>query len=400
MKKFTKVLAIVLAAMLIVCSFAACGGKTDNGDTSAPDTSDPAATYDLSKTGDYTANNTEIVIGATGPLTGDASSYGISVQNGAQIAVDEINANGGLNGIKLAFNMKDDEATADKATTGYNTLFEEGMNISIGSVTSGSCEAFGTAAAQDGVFLITPSASAAPVIATGDNAFRICFGDPQQGSLAAEELTKNYKNIGVIYDNSDSYSSGIFDAFKEKMEELNTEFTTQSFDAENKLDFSTQIAALKDCDVIFLPIYYTEASLIAKAATAAGCEAVLFGTDGLDGVAAMIDSSVKNEVSYITPFDANSTDEKVAAFVKAYEEKTGATPDQFAADAYDAVYVIYNALVELGLDNATVDPAELGAAVTSVLLNGSFKVEGITGTMTWEASGSCNKSLNVVTVEK
>ena len=403
MKKFAKVIALVLCFAMIAC-FAACGNKTEgteNKDTTAAEgeTKAPAADadFDLTKTGEYTADNKAIVIGCTGPLTGDASSYGISVQGGATIAVEEINAKGGL---QLALNMKDDEAAADKATTGYNSLYEEGMQASIGSVTSGSCLAFATAAAEDGVFFITPSASAADVIEASDKGFRICFGDPQQGTLAAQELTKTYKNIGAIYDNSDAYSAGIFEAFEAEMKNLNVEYKVESFDAENKLDFSTQINNLKDCDVIFLPIYYTEASLIAKAATAAGCEAVLFGCDGLDGVAAMVDSSVANEISYITPFDAKSEDEKVVAFVKAYEDKYGTTPDQFAADGYDAIYVIYNALVELGVDNTTVDPAELGAALTSVLTNGSFEYTGVTGTMSWEATGSCVKSLNIVTVEK
>ena len=405
MKKFAKVIAIVLCFAMIAC-FAACGDKTggtENADTTAADGETTAAVeaeFDLTKTGEYTANNEAIVIGSTGPLTGAASSYGISVQNGAALAVEEINAAGGVNGVKLALNMKDDEAAADKATTAYNSLYEEGMQLSIGSVTSGSCLAFATAAAEDGVFFLTPSASAADVIAASDKGFRICFGDPQQGTLAAEELTKTYKNIGAIYDNSDPYSSGIFEAFDAEMKNLGVEFKAESFDAENKLDFSTQINSLKDCDVIFLPIYYTEASLIAKAATAAGCKAVLFGSDGLDGVAAMVDSSVTNDISYITPFDASSEDEKVAGFVKAYKEKYSATPDQFAADGYDAIYVIYNALVELGVDNATADPAELGSAVTSVLTNGKFEYTGVTGTMSWEASGSCVKSLNVVTVEK
>jgi len=402
MKKFTKVLCVVLALAMVACMFAACSGKTPATDTDADTTvaDAPAADYDLAKEGEYTANNTAIVIGSTGPLTGAASSYGISVKQGATLAVDEINANGGLNGINLVLNMKDDEAAADKATTGYNSLYEEGMQASIGSVTSGSCLAFGTAAAEDGVFYLTPSASAADVIEASDRGFRICFGDPQQGTLAAQELTKTYTNIGAIYDNSDAYSAGIYEAFKAEMATLNVEYKEQTFDAENKLDFGTQIEALKDCDVIFLPIYYTEASLIAKAATAAGCEAVLFGCDGLDGVAAMVDSTVKNDISYITPFDVASTDEKVAAFVTAYEDAFGAKPDQFAADAYDAVYVIYNAMVELGLDNVKVDPAELGAALTAVLTNGTFTYTGVTGEMNWDATGSCNKSLNIVDVAK
>ncbi|MBR4768751.1 MAG: ABC transporter substrate-binding protein, partial [Lachnospiraceae bacterium] len=207
-------------------------------------------------------------IGATGPLTGGASSYGISVNNGAALAVEEINAAGGLNGVKFSFDMKDDEADPEKVASGYDALFDSGMQISLGSVTSGACNAFGKRAAEDKVFFMTPSASAASVIATGPNAFRVCFGDPDQGVLAAQELTKKYQKIGCIYDTSDTYSTGIYAAFEEEMKNLNAEFEVRTFDADNKKDFSSQVEALKDCEVIFCPFYYTEASLVARACAA------------------------------------------------------------------------------------------------------------------------------------
>ena len=385
MKKLVKVIAIVLCFAMIA-AFAACGNKdndTDNkGGTSA---------FDLSKEGEYTANNTKYVLGATGPLTGGASSYGISVQQGAQIAVKEINAAGGINGVEIEFRMLDDEATAEKAQTAYNTLYEGGMQISIGSVTSGSCEQFAALADEDGVFFITPSASAATVIAASKYAFRVCFGDPDQAVIAADKLTEQYTKIGVIYDTSDTYSSGIYEAFKGRMAELGKEYIEQSFDKENNRDFSTQVDALKDCEAIFLPIYYTEAGLIAKACSAKGVNAVLFGCDGLDGIAGQIDDSVKNKISYITPFDPESTDEKTANFVKAYKEAYNATPDQFAADGYDAVYVVYNAMLKTGVNNVKVDPAELGNAVIAAITASDFSYAGVTGQMTWTADGACAK---------
>lgn len=377
-----KVFALVLAVALVMCGLTACSGK--NGDDTAND-------YDLAKVGEYTAENTEFVIGGTGPLTGPNSSYGISVQNGAQLAVDEINAAGGLNGIKFKFDMKDDKAGAAEATQAFTTLIESGMQVSIGSTTSGSCEAFGTQAADYGLFFMTPSASAATVIETGDTAFRVCFGDPDQGILAAREITAKYKKIGAIYDNSDTYSQGIYTAFKEEMQNLGVSYIEQSFDSENKRDFSTQVAALSDCDAIFLPIYYTEAGLIAKTCASKGCDAVLFGCDGLDGVADQIDSSVKNQIKYITPFDVNSTDANVVKFVNAYKAKYNAAPDQFAADAYDAVYAIFNAMKKTGVDNVKVDPTALGAAMAKAITASDFSYDGVTGKMTWEANGACNK---------
>ena len=376
-KSVKKVLAAVLALTLVALCFTACGSTgTKNSGSS------------------YTANNTEYFIGTTGPLTGDAASYGNSVKNGAEIAIDEINAAGGLNGVKFKFEMKDDKATAQDATTGYNSLLEAGMQISLGSVTTDSCDAFGASAVEDNLFFITPSASASKVIDGRDNGFRVCFGDPDQGTLAADDLAKSYKNIGVIYNTSDTYSTGIFDAFKTEMDAKGVTFKAATFDAENNKDFSTQIEQLKDCDVIFLPMYYQEGSLICKAATAKGCKADLVGSDGFDGIIDLIDSkTVTNKVKYITPFDADSTDATVSKFVKAYKAKFNDTPDQFAADAYDAVYAIYNAMKAAGVDDVTISPSDLCEKVKTAITADGFSLTGATGTMTWDASGACKKPL-------
>lgn len=384
-----KVLAIVLALVLCLGCLAACGGN--GGET--PDKPDAAGD-------NYAANNTEYVIGATGPLTGDAASYGISVQNGAQIAIEEINAAGGLNGVKFKFDMKDDKAGVADAQTGYDALYEAGMQASIGSVTSGSAKAFGDKAAEDNVFFMTPSASAANVIECGDNCFRVCFGDPDQGTIAAEELAKNYDKIGCIYDTSEAYSAGVYDAFKAKMAELEKEFDTQSFDAENKKDFSTQAEALKDCDVVYLPIYYTEAGLIAKALAAKGSKAEIFGSDGLDGVADQIDDTVTTRIRYITPFDVASESEVTAKFVKAYEAKYNATPDQFAADGYDAVMAIYEAMKVAGVDDVTIAPSALCDKLVAAITADDFKLNGATGEMTWDATGACTKVPQIVELGK
>ena len=382
MTKATKIVSLALCALMAVMSMASCGGN-NAGETNGTDS--------------YTSGNTEYFIGCTGPLTGDASSYGISVQQGATLAVEEINAAGGLNGVKFKFDMTDDKAGPPDAATGYDMLYEAGMQISIGAVTSGSCASFGEKAAQDNLFFITPSASAANVIETGDNAFRVCFGDPDQGTLAAQYFDEhNFESIGAIYDTSDPYSSGVFEAFDAEMKNLGLEYKVQTFDAENKKDFSTQVEALKDCEVIFLPFYYTEAGLVAKAAVAKGCDALLFGCDGLDGIADQVDETVTNTIMYITPFDAASTDEVPAKFVKAYEAKYGATPDQFAADGYDAIYAIYEAMKAAGIDDVTIDPDTLCEAVKAAITDPSFKLVGATGTMTWDASGACTKAPQIV----
>ncbi len=375
MKTSMKIVAMLMAAMMLACLFTACGKDTNSGDKT-------------------------FLLGCTGPLTGDASSYGISVKNGAQLAVDEVNAAGGVNGIKFTFDMKDDKATAEDAATGYDALMDAGMQISLGSVTSGSCESFASKSVADNLFFMTPSASAANVIANRPNAFRVCFGDPDQGTLAAKELSAKYEKIGAIYDNSDPYSKGIFEAFDAEMKTLNKEFSTQTFDQETKKDFSTQVEALKDCDVIFLPIYYTEAGLIAKTCAAKSCDALLYGCDGLDGVVDQIDDTVTNEIKYITPFDVNSSDTKVSPFVTKYKEAFGAAPDQFAADAYDAVYAIAEAMKAANITDASISASDLCEAVKTAITSSSFQLQGVTGTMTWDASGACNKEPQVVDIKK
>ncbi len=375
MKTSMKIVAMLMAAMMLACLFTACGKDTNSGDKT-------------------------FLLGCTGPLTGDASSYGISVKNGAQLAVDEVNAAGGVNGIKFTFDMKDDKATAEDAATGYDALMDAGMQISLGSVTSGSCESFASKSVADNLFFMTPSASAANVIANRPNAFRVCFGDPDQGTLAAKELSAKYEKIGAIYDNSDPYSKGIFEAFDAEMKTLNKEFSTQTFDQETKKDFSTQVEALKDCDVIFLPIYYTEAGLIAKTCAAKSCDALLYGCDGLDGVVDQIDDTVTNEIKYITPFDVNSSDTKVSSFVTKYKEAFGAAPDQFAADAYDAVYAIAEAMKAANITDASISASDLCEAVKTAITSSSFQLQGVTGTMTWDASGACNKEPQVVDIKK
>lgn len=384
MKRFQQFLTFALALTLCAFCFASCGGSKGN----------------------YTASNTEYFIGATGPLTGDVSSYGISVQNGAQLAIDEINANGGLNGTLFHFEMKDDQGGEEAAANGYTALYEAGMQLSIGSVTSGSCASFADHAKDDDVLFITPSASAANVIAISDNAFRVCFGDLQQGTLSAETLSARYAKIGVIYDTSDTYSSGLYEAFDAKMVDLgkvkDTDYIVRTFDKDSNKDFSTQVAALADagCETIYLPIYYTEAGLIAKAAAAQGYDVPIFGNDGLDGVAAQLSSDVTASVEYITPFDVNATDEITSAFVNAYKAKYNATPDQFAADGYDAVMILFAAMQKAGVNDVTLSASAMADLIRPVLTSADFSYSGVTGSnMTWTKDGSCNKDAKIVKVQ-
>lgn len=389
MKATKKILCAVFALVLALSALTACSGNSG-------------------KSG-YTANNTEFFIGATGPLTGDASAYGISVQKGATLAIEQLNANGGLNDVKFKFDMIDDQAEAAPAATGYASLYEAGMQISLGSVTSASCLSFAGCAKEDRVLFMTPSASAANVIEASDTGFRVCFGDPQQSQIAAQKLIdEGFKKIGVIYDTSDTYSSGLYEAFEEKMTELGktkgTDYVVYTFDKENNKDFSAQVTGIKEagCDIFFLPFYYTEAALVAKKAASIGYNVPIFGCDGLDNIDGQLvgDTSVTAEIRYITPFDVNSTDAVVADFVKAFEAKYNEKPDQFAADGYDAVMILFELMKKAGVSDPTISSEELTSLVLP-LLTGDFTFTGVTGkNMSWDSTGSCNKDPLIVTVKR
>ena len=379
MKKFVKILALSLCLVMALGSLAACGGKKD-------------ATY---------------VIGATGPLTGSAASYGLSVQKGAQLAIKEINAAGGLNGVSFTFEMIDDEASGDKVTDAYNTLISKGMVASIGSVTSGSCISFAAESKEDNLFFISPSASADDAIANS-NGYRICFGDPDQGMYAAKALiTDAYEKIGVIYNVDDAYSTGLLGGFEAEMAAQNkTNFVKKSFSDNTKTNFATQISELKaaGCDVIFLPIYYQEASLIIGEATKQNFDVDFYGCDGMDGIVkhvaenAALSEQIKG-LRYLAPIDVESDDATIKKFVDAYKaEYNGEIPDQFAADAYDAVYVIFEAMKAAEVDDVKIDPSDLCDKITGVL-QGGFQYKGVTGTMTWDAKGAAVKQPVTITIK-
>lgn len=374
MKKLTRIIVLALVAVFVLAVACSCGGSENTNKT--------------------------YFIGATGPLTGGASSYGISVNQGAQLAIDEINAAGGLNGVKFSYEMINDEHDASKVTSAYDTLKSKGMQASIGSVTSAPCLQFASLSLDDNLFFITPSSSAADVI-EGDNAYRICFGDPDQGIIVADTLAEEYTKIGVIYNSDDAYSSGIYEAFAGQMGELNREFTATSFTESTKAVFTTQLQTLKaaGCEVIFLPIYYQEAFLIIKEAKSMNYEANFFGCDGLDGIVGYAgnEASILTGVKYFTPFDAASEDEVASAFVEAYEAKYDKTPDQFAADGYDAVMVIYKAMKKAGVNDVNISASALCDKITEVL-NGDFTFKGATGTMTWDESGAPTKAPIIVTI--
>ena len=380
-------MALSLAAVMAGSCLTACGdsSKADGG-----------------KSGD---ENT-IVIGGSGPLTGGAAQYGVAVKNAAQLAVDEINEAGGVNGVKFKLVFEDDEADpGDKAINAYNQLKDKGMQVMLGTVTTGSCLAVIDKTKSDNIFQITPSASAQDVI-KNDNAFQVCFTDPNQGKASADYIADNNiaKKIAVIYDNSDAYSSGIFNTFKSEAKEKGLDIVAeQSFTKDSKTDFSAQISAAKsaEAELLFLPIYYQEASLILAQCKSADFSPKFFGCDGLDGILSVdnFDKSLAEGVMLLTPFAADAEDEATQKFVKAYKEKyKDETPNQFAADAYDGVKIIAK-LVEKESIKGNMSKSEICDKLKKAITDG-FSYDGLTGQgMTWSADGAVSKNPKAVVIK-
>ncbi|MCR5798633.1 MAG: ABC transporter substrate-binding protein [Lachnospiraceae bacterium] len=375
MKRFTSLmLAVVLGATLL----AGCGGNSaGSGDT--------------------------LKIGGIGPVTGGAAVYGNAVKNGAQIAVDEINAAGGINGVKIEYKFEDDEHDAEKAVNAYNTLKDWNMQILMGTVTSAPCVAVTEKTKEDNVFQLTPSGSSVPCTQY-DNAFRICFSDPNQGIASAQYIGQNNvaSKVAVIYDSSDVYSSGIYEKFAAEAPNQGIEIVAaEAFTADNKTDFTTQIQKAKDAgaELVFLPIYYQEATLILSQANTMGFAPIFFGCDGLDGILGVenFDTSLAEGVMLLTPFAADAKDDLTAKFVKTYQEKYGEVPNQFAADAYDAIYVIKAAAEKAGV-KADMDASAICEAMKTAMTQ--ISVDGLTGAgMTWTSDGEVNKAPKAVVIK-
>lgn len=386
-----KAMSLVLAAAMAF-SFAACGGAS--GTSGATSTASGAA----STTG--TASGAAIKIGGIGPLTGGAAIYGNAVKNGAELAVEEINAQGGL---QFELNFQDDENDPEKSLNAYNNLKDWGMQALLGTVTTQPCLTVAPETAADNMFLLTPSASAVDVIKE-DNAFQVCFTDPNQGVASADYIADNdlATKIAIIYDSSDAYSSGIHDKFKEEATTKGLEIVAdEAFTADNKTDFSVQVQKAKSsgAELVFLPIYYSEANLIIQEMNKQGCTASVFGCDGLDGLLTIegADTSLFEGVMLLTPFAADAQDEKTQNFVSKYEEKYGETPNQFAADAYDGVYTILAACEQGGV-TADMDASAVCDALKAAMTQ--ITVDGLTGEgMKWEATGEVNKAPRAVKIQ-
>ena len=376
MKKY---IAILLAAMMVAAMFAGCGEAAGSGDANV------------------------LKIGMSGPLTGGAAIYGTAVEAGMKIAVEEINAAAGEDGLKIEFMSEDDEHDNEKALNAYNTLKDNGMQIFAGAVTTGPCLAIAPITVDDQIFMMTPSGSSEKIANTGSNVYQMCFTDPNQGASAAQLVADKQlaTTIGIIYDNSDDYSKGLMQGFKDKAAELGLNIVVEtSFTADNKSDLSTQVTQCKDagCDFVFLPFYYTEASQVLTYAEKIGYEPTFFGCDGMDGILSMdgFDTALAEGLILMTPFNPDAAESQ--SFVEQYKAMmNGEVPNQFAADGYDVIYAVYEACVATGVDGNT-SAADTCAKLQEYFATATF--DGLTGTgMTWDAAGMISKVPAAVVIE-
>ena len=384
MRNVKKWLAVAMVAAMTVSMAAGCGSKSEGEKSSGSDSE-------------------VIKIGAIGPVTGAAAVYGQAVKYGAELAVEEINAAGGINGAQVEFKFEDDEHDAEKAINAYNNLKDWGMQALLGTVTSAPCVAVGEVANQDNMFLLTPSGTAVECVQY-DNAFRVCFSDPMQGLESAKYIGENglASKVAVIYDSSDVYSTGIYEAFVK--EAANQDFevvAAEAFTSESKTDFSVQLQKAKDsgAELVFLPFYYSEASLVLKQAAGMNYNPIFFGCDGMDGILAVegFDANLANNLMFLSPFTPTSTDETIQKFVTAFKDKYGDTPNQFAADAYDGIYAM-----KAAMEKADVKPGMASSDVCDGLKSAMVEIEidGVTAKgLTWEASGEPSKEPMVVKIE-
>ncbi|MCQ2554958.1 MAG: ABC transporter substrate-binding protein [Clostridia bacterium] len=376
MKKstFKKVVVMVLA-LCMAFAMAACGSK------------------------DEPKTEAKLVIGGIGPTTGGAAVYGLAVKQGAEIAVEEINAKGGL---QIEYMFEDDTHDAEVAVNAYNKLMDKKMQLLMGTVTSSPCVAVSAKTYKDRVFELTPSASAPAVTEGKDNVFQMCFTDPNQGKTAADYISANMsgKKVGVIYNSSDAYSTGIVDGFKAEAAVVGLSVVAyEAFPSDDTANFDTQIKACMNAgaDLVFLPIYYTPASLILSQSKALNYAPLFFGCDGLDGILALenFDLSLAEGVYLITPFNPWTTGKD---FADKYQAKYGEMPNQFAADAYDCIYALYNAFQESGC-TADMSAADICDKMVPYF-TGSFKVTGLTGAdMAWAKNGEVSKAPIVAVIK-
>ncbi len=375
-----KLFGVVLTIVMVMSLFAGCN-SSNGGDEGAA----------------------RIKIGAIGPLTGGAAIYGNAVKNAMELAVEEVNAEGG---VQFELNFQDDAHDAETSVNAYGILMDWGMQMLVGPVTSTPAAAVAAEAEADGVFMLTPSASSVKVIEGKTHVFQMCFSDPNQGVGSADYMSEHGigKSVAIIYRSDDAYSVGIYEKFVSEAAAKGINIVyTGTFEEANKTEFSSQLTAAKQAgaDVLFLPIYCESIAPLMTQAVSMGYDVDYFGVDGMDGILEVegFDTSLAEGAYLLTPFSADATDEKTTHFVEAYKAKYNEVPNQFAADAYDCVYAIYEACNAEGV-TADMSAQEVCSALVDQFATGKLVFSGVTGSnMTWDSTGAVSKSPMAVVIK-
>ncbi len=379
MKK--RFLAAALAAVMLAASATGCA---QNGNTAA-------ASGTAAATGDTVA------IGGLAPLTGNVSVYGIATDNGIKLAVDAINAKGGiLGGKKIKYTVYDEKGDATEAVNAYNKLVQSDKVVAlVGDVTSKPTIAVAQKAVKDGLPMITATGTAADITKAGSNIFRACFIDPFQGELMADYAAKklNAKTAAIIYDNGDDYSTGVANAFETEAKAAGLTITNKEAYQSGSVDFKSQLTKIKagNPDVIMVPVYYSDVALIAVQAKEVGLNAKLLGADGWDGVLEKIDSSNLDAVKncyFCSQYSAESTDPDLQAFLKKYKETYKTDANMFAVLGYDAMGMMAAAIDKAG----STDSDKITAALKAL------NYKGLTGNTTFDENRNPVREAVITTI--
>lgn len=402
MKK--KVLATLLAASM-TAALAGCGSSdattasaTDSSSDTTAESTDTTDTTTEASSDSAAASGDTITLGVIGPMTGSLAVYGTHVSNGAELAVEQINEAGGISvGGKtytLTTESKDDQGDSTECLNSMNALISDGIQLVIGSATSGCTSAITSVANSEGVCLITPSGTADSLTTAMDYVFRTCFKDSFQGQLAAQYAKDNgYTKVGIVYCSADTYSAGLRDAFTAACGDLGLEIVAEeSVASMTEVDYSNQFNKMVSAgaELVFTPFYYdVMGPYLVPQARQAGFDGILLGADGVDNTETTIpdgvDLSVYNNVMFVNHYSTElATSDVSSTFVETYEAKYGETPNNFDALGYDAVLVYKDAIEAAGGFTA--------AEVQAALADTSKTYECASGTFSFDETGTPIKS--------
>lgn len=346
----------------------------------------------------------EIIIGSLAPLTGNVAIYGIATTNGIEVAINEINENGGILGKQVKLITEDEKGDTQEAMNAYNKLIEAGAQVIVGDVTSGPSVAVAELANRDGMLMITPTGTQLDITDGKPSVFRAAFTDPFQGQILAKYVAENLgaSTVGILSNSSSDYSQGVKDAFVEEVSNLGLKVVAdESYGSADK-DFRVQLTTIssKNPDVLLIPDYYETIALIAPQAREVGIESTFVGPDGWDGISAQLTTGIQDEALvaealesvegavFTNHYSLDDESEHIQNFIAKYNEAYGENPASFSALGYDAVYMVKQAIEEAG----SLDSQAMVDAMKAI------DYTGITGSIKFDENNNPVKAVSMIKV--